>query len=310
MPQYIVSEQIATLLSRVRSAASDASLPPSGIVTRFAPSPNGPLHIGHAYAAICAHDFAHVAQGRFLLRIEDIDGSRSRQEHINAIIQDMKWLSLDWDGDVIFQSQRVPEYHAALKKLQDMGLVYRCICTRSEIAAAIKKRPVPHGPDGPVYPGTCRGKDLDGSAPYCWRLDMKKAAARTGALIWYDLEAGKQRADPALFGDIVIWRKDAPASYHLAATLDDAADGVTHVVRGKDIFAYTAVHILLQNLLGLLQPGYWHHGLLVGKDGEKLAKSKGSEPLFMLRSSGLHGHKLSDDIRNGKLPLGISLSNS
>jgi glutamyl-Q tRNA(Asp) synthetase len=300
MPQYIVLPRTAAFRSQDKNR----------IITRFAPSPNGPLHLGHAHAAICAHDFARAHGGHFLLRIEDIDGTRSRQEHIDGILADMKWLGLDWDGDVIFQSTRVDSYKAALERLEAMGLIYRCRCTRSEIAEAIAQKPVPHGPDGPVYPGTCRGKDIDETAEHCWRLDMAAAIRQAGLIRWTDLAAGEQIADPALFGDVVLWRKDAPASYHLAATLDDAADNVSVVVRGKDLFAYTAVHVLLQKLLGLLQPLYWHHELLLDDKGEKLAKSRDSAALSERRIAGEDGERLTDMLREGKLPLGISLSNA
>lgn len=313
--------------------------------TRFAPSPNGRLHIGHAWAALCAHDFARAFGGRFLLRIEDIDGTRSRPEHIAAIIEDMDWLGLTHDGAVVFQSQRIESYRAALDRLKAMGLVYRCWCSRSQIAEALKQRPVRHGPDGPVYPGTCRGRD-EGEGDPVWRLDMARAmqfplplagegrgggersepcdapspslspspspSRRRGGrdLSWTDLAAGPQIADPMAFGDVVLWRKDAPASYHLAATIDDAADGISHVVRGQDLFAYSAVHRLLQALLGLPEPLYWHHPLLLDAKGDKLAKSRLSQPLADLRAQGLSGRKLIEQLRQGKLPLGIGVSKS
>ena len=275
--------------------------------TRFAPSPNGLLHVGHAFSAMCAHDFARANGGRFLLRIEDIDGTRSRPEHVEAIQRDLAWLRLDWDGEIIFQSAHLSRYAAALERLKAMGLAYRCWCTRSDIAAALKDRPVRHGPDGPVYPGTCRDRP-DGVGPHCWRLDMAAAVEVAGPLLWHDLVAGDQFADPAQFGDIVLWRKDAPASYHLAATVDDAADNISHVVRGRDLFAYSGIHRLLQALLGLAVPNYWHHGLLLDDKGEKLAKSRLSQPLAILREQGVDGAALLDDLRNGLLPLGISRS--
>lgn len=312
MPQYIVLPALNPRSGPEASASASSDRPsghaPAGVITRFAPSPNGRLHLGHAYAAICAHDFARAYGGRFLLRIEDIDGGRSRAEHAAGIIADMRWLGLDWDGDVIFQSHRIAAYREALQRLDAMGLIYRCICKRSDIADAIRRKPVPHGPDGPVYPGTCRGQGVRAAAgDFCWRLDMALAAEQAGPLKWIDLSAGEQAGDPALFGDIVIWRKDAPASYHLAATLDDGADGVTHVVRGGDLFAYTAVHRLLQKLLNLPQPQYWHHSLLCDEKGEKLAKSRASPALADLRVAGEQGGRLAKSLRLGKLPLGISL---
>jgi glutamyl-Q tRNA(Asp) synthetase len=275
--------------------------------TRFAPSPNGLLHVGHAFSAMCAHDFARSFGGAFQLRIEDIDGTRSRPEYVEAIQRDMKWLGLGWDGPVIFQSHRVARYAYALERLQAMGLVYRCWCTRSEIAAALKDKAVPHGPDGPVYPGTCRGVER-ADEDYCWRLDMAAAVEAVGPLVWTDLAAGEQQADPVLFGDVIVWRKDAPASYHLAATLDDAADEISHVVRGQDLFAYTAIHRLLQTLLCLPVPTYWHHPLLLDERGEKLAKSRLSEPLATLREAGVDGPALVEQLRDCILPLGISRS--
>lgn len=275
--------------------------------TRFAPSPNGRLHIGHAFAAMCAHDFARAFGGKFVLRIEDIDGTRSRQEHIDAIIEDIEWLGLHYDGEVIFQSQRIASYETALDRLSDMGLVYRCWCTRSEIAEALKHMPVRHGPDGPVYPRTCKGR-VNGEGDFALRLDMERALAGIGSIGWTDLVAGPQIADPMLFGDVILWRKDAPASYHLAATLDDAADGISHVVRGMDLFAYTAIHRLLQALLSLPEPVYWHHRLLLDEKGDKLAKSRLSKPLAKLRAEGISGIALVDQLRQGKLPLGISVT--
>ncbi len=279
-------------------------------VTRFAPSPNGQLHLGHAYSALCAHDFVRAHGGQFHLRIEDIDGTRSRVEHIDAILADMIWLGLTWDGPVQFQSANVARYAAALDRLKDMDLLYRCTCSRGDIAAVLKTVSVPHGPDGPHYPGTCRERDIADNGPHSWRLDMAKAVGLAGPLCWTDLEAGEQYADPALFGDVVLWRKDAPASYHLAATVDDAADGISHVVRGKDLFAYTAIHRLLQELLGLPEPIYWHHPLLLDPVGEKLAKSKSSPALAVLRQAGGDGHALIENLRARTLPLGISRSNA
>jgi glutamyl-Q tRNA(Asp) synthetase len=283
--------------------------PQSVTATRFAPSPNGRLHVGHAYSAMCAHDFAHTFGGKFLLRIEDIDGTRSRIEHIDAIITDMAWLGLRHDDEVVFQSRRIDSYAAALERLKTMGLLYRCWCTRSEIAAALKSKSVRHGPDGPIYPGTCRNRRV-GQGDYCWRLNMAAAVEQTGPLYWTDLAGGRQYADPGLFGDVVLWRKDAPASYHLAATLDDAADGISHVVRGQDLFAYTAVHRLLQALLGLAEPAYWHHPLLLDERGEKLAKSRLSRPLSELRAEAISGIALTEQLRQGQLPLGIARSSA
>ena len=284
--------------------------PHGTVVTRFAPSPNGQLHLGHAFSALCAHDFARTFGGAFHLRIEDIDGTRSRPEYIEAIVSDMDWLGLAPNEEAQFQSQNIARYEAARDLLTSAGLLYRCGCTRSDIAEALKHKPVPHGPDGPHYPGTCRTHPFEGSAPFSWRLDMAKACALAGPLTWTDLAAGQQYADPMAFGDVVLWRKDAPASYHLAATVDDAASGITHVVRGKDLFASTAVHRLLQHLLDLPEPVYWHHPLLLDSNGEKLAKSKSSPALSVRRWAGENGPELIDNLRQGTLMLGISLSDA
>ena len=278
------------------------------VVTRFAPSPNGALHLGHAFSAMCAHDFARVHEGAFHLRIEDIDGTRKRTEHVEGILSDIKWLGLKWDGPVQYQSAHIARYVDALHRLKAMGLVYRCACSRGDVAAVLKLVAVPHGPDGPHYPGTCRGREIGGDIPHSWRLDMAKAVEMVGPLRWTDLVAGQQQADPILFGDVVLWRKDAPASYHLAVTVDDAADGISHVVRGQDLFAYTAVHRLLQALLDLPEPVYWHHPLLLDASGEKLAKSKGSAGLADRREGGEDGTALIENLRQAVLPLGISLS--
>ena len=273
------------------------------IVTRFAPSPNGPLHLGHAYAAVVAHDLARAGSGRFLLRIEDIDGERSRPEFVEEFLRDLDWLGLARDGAPVFQSARLASYAAAGERLKDMGLLYPCRCTRAEIAAQAAVA----GPDGPIYPGTCRGRSVD-PAGAAWRLDMARAVAMAGPLEWIDARAGPQTARPELFGDVVLLRKDLPASYHLAATLDDAADGITLVTRGMDLFPATHVHRLLQALLALPVPAWHHHGLLVEPDGRKLAKRRGSPSLADRRRAGEDGRALADALRNQCFPAGISLS--
>jgi len=281
------------------------------ITTRFAPSPTGRLHLGHAWSAIQAHDLARERGGRFLLRIEDIDGTRSRPEHVRAILDDLAWLGLDWDGAVAFQSQRLDLYQAALDRLKAAALVYPCFCTRAEIAREIAAAgSAPHGPDGPTYPGTCRALGEDERAariaePHAWRLDMAKAIATAGPLEWHDELAGLQVADPAAFGDVVLARKDAPSSYHLAVTVDDAAQGVSHVVRGRDLFAATHIHRLLQALLGLPTPIYRHHALLTDANGNRLAKRNGAPTLESLRFAGVDGSALANDLRGGRLPSGF-----
>lgn len=279
------------------------------IRTRFAPSPNGALHLGHAFAAVVAHDRAlgdfGADGGEFLLRIEDIDGARSRPELADEFRTDLEWLGLEW-REVAPQSHRIASYRDAADRLRAMDLLYPCNCTRAEIAAAATAQ----GPGGPVYPGTCRGKAAD-VASAAWRIDMAKATALAGPLTWRDELAGEQQAAPERFGDVVLWRKDAPASYHLAATLDDAADGVTHVTRGMDLFESTHVHRLLQAMLGLPVPTWHHHPLLVEPDAEghlrKLAKRRGSPALADLRRAGEDGRALADALRDRRFPAGISL---
>jgi glutamyl-Q tRNA(Asp) synthetase len=263
------------------------------------------LHLGHAYSAIVAHDLARERGGRFVLRIEDIDGARSRPELTDAFRADLAWLGIAWD-EVAPQSARLASYHAAAQRLREMGLLYPCRCTRAEIAAAATAK----GPDGPIYPGTCRTLGIAAGQPVAWRLDVAEALRRTGPLTWIDERAGEQRARPELAGDVVLVRKDAetPASYHLAATLDDAADGVTLVTRGMDLFAASHVHRLLQALLGLPAPVWHHHPLLLDADGSKLAKRRGSPSLADRRSAGEDGRALAEALREGRLPAGIALS--
>lgn len=275
--------------------------------TRFAPSPNGHLHLGHAYAAITAHDLARgsgaPAGGEFLVRIEDIDGTRSRAELADEMLADLAWLGLNWDGPVLRQSSRLAAYAEAGERLKALGLLYPCHCTRAEVLAA--SRAV--GPDGPVYPGTCRGRSAD-PAGAAWRLDMTRAVALAGPLVWEDALAGVQQANPAQFGDVVLLRKEAPASYHLAATIDDAAQGITLVTRGADLFLSTHIHRLLQALLGLPVPRWHHHGLLIEPDGNKLAKRRRSSALKDLREAGEDGAALAERLRAGMFPAGLRLS--
>ena len=274
-------------------------------VTRFAPSPNGPLHLGHAFSAIVAHDLAREERGRFLLRIEDIDGPRSRPELTDEFRRDLEWLGLEWE-EVPAQSTRLTTYDAAARNLLDRGLLYPCTCTRADIEA-LKPR---LGSQGAVYPGTCKGSVVDPGKPAALRLDIDRAMAESGQLLWEDALAGQQVADPREGGDVVIVRKDAPASYHLAATLDDAADGVTLVTRGADLFDATHIHRLLQALLGLPVPLWYHHGLLTDESGQKLAKRRGSPSLADRRGSGENGQALADALRSGEFPAGITLANS
>jgi glutamyl-Q tRNA(Asp) synthetase len=270
------------------------------VVTRFAPSPTGRLHLGHAVSAIRAHDYARERGGRFLLRIEDIDGTRSRPEFVAGILEDLGWLGLRWDS-LVFQSERLATYDVAMEQLKARALVYPCFCTRAEIAASAS---APQGDIGPVYPGTCRGLTTDEVAAradlaHCWRLDMAKAVAITGVLAWHDAIAGTVVADLLAQGDVVLARKDAPASYHLAVTLDDAAQGVTDVVRGVDLFAATDVHRVLQALLGLPVPSYHHHPLVVDAAGRRLAKRDGALSLAEMRAGGEDGDILAALVRGG-----------
>ena len=253
------------------------------IVTRFAPSPTGRLHKGHALSALLGHRLAREAGGRFLLRIEDIDPGRCREDFVDGIVEDLRWLGLDWDRPVRRQSENLGDYQAALDRLRNLGLLYRCTCTRADIAAAAS---APHGPDGALYPGTCRTAAHGDDAPFAWRLDMAKAVAVAGPLTWQDATAGLVTADPAAFGDVVLARKDTPTSYHVAVAVDDALQGVTDVVRGVDLFAATHVHRLLQALLGLPTPRYHHHRLLTGPDGKRLAKRDHAATLAELRAAG------------------------
>ncbi len=260
------------------------------IVTRFAPSPTGELHLGHASAALVAHAEARRGGGRFLLRIEDIDAGRCRAEFAAAILNDLAWLGLDWDGEVRRQSEHFDDYCAALARLDGEGLLYPCFCSRKDIAAAGQ---APHGPDGPLYPGLCRdlspgerSERIAAGRPYALRLDMAAATARAGRLEWLDRTVGTIAARPDLFGDVVLARKDTPTSYHLAVTVDDARQGVTLVTRGDDLFAATHVHRLLQALLGLPTPAYAHHRLLLDDHGRRLAKRDGATTLAALRRAG------------------------
>ncbi len=271
--------------------------------TRFAPSPNGPLHLGHAYSAIIAHDLARAVDGRFLLRIEDIDGARSLPELADIFRADLAWLGLEWT-EVPAQSARLASYADAAERLRAMGLLYPCTCTRADIAAAASET----GPEGPVYPGTCRGTSIGDCEGAAWRIDVARALALTGPLYWTDELAGVQRAIPDRTGDVVLVRKDAPASYHLAATLDDARDGVSLVTRGRDLFGATHIHRLLQELLGLPVPQWHHHGLLVDGTGAKLAKRRGSPSLADRRLGGQDGQEIAHDLRQNRFPAGISLA--
>lgn len=257
-------------------------------------------------SAILSYDVARARGGRFLLRIEDIDPGRARAEFIGGIEEDLRWLGLGWDGPVVRQSERLPLYAQALERLKAAGLAYPCFCTRADIA---RSAAAPHGPEGPLYPGTCRGlADPDLSRPHAWRLDVTKAMAATGPLVWHDEDEGAVAARPDLLGDVVLARKDAPVSYHLAVTVDDAAQGVTDVIRGRDLFLSTHVHRLLQALLDLPVPRYRHHRLLIGADGARLAKRHGALSLAELRARGVDPATIVAAFRAGAAPLGFRLA--
>lgn len=268
------------------------------IVTRFAPSPTGYLHLGHAFAALSAQEAARG--GRFLLRIEDLDSARSRANFIAAIFEDLFWLGLTWAAPVVRQSERFALYRAALDRLDAQGLLYPCFCTRAEIAAEIARATeAPHGPDGHLYPGTCRylserqrASAISAGTPYALRLDSAKAAERLPALSFLEHknssgpEVTEISVDPLLFGDVVLARKDMPASYHLAVVIDDADQGVTLVTRGADLSAASHVQRVLQFLLGLPAPHYLHHRLIMDDRGCRLSKRDGATSLQNLRERG------------------------
>ncbi|MFU1476913.1 tRNA glutamyl-Q(34) synthetase GluQRS [Roseovarius sp. C7] len=263
-------------------------------ITRFAPSPTGPLHLGHAYSAIRAHDMARAAQGRFLLRIEDIDQTRARPDWEAQILDDLSWLGLTWDAPPQRQSDRLPRYEAALDQLWEAGLLYPCRCRRRDIAAAASapQEGAPlHGPDGLIYPGTCRDTPRTGPRPKgeALRLDMKKAAQDT--VYYQEISDGSHptmtpEAMTARIGDIVLSRRDFLGSYHLSVVLDDADQGVTHVIRGADLAEATPIHVLLQRLLGLPTPLYHHHRLIRDETGKRLAKRDDARAIATYRAAG------------------------
>ena len=272
-----------------------SSLRHSSLTTRFAPSPTGPLHLGHAAAALFAWERAREG-GRFLLRMEDIDSGRCRPAFAAGIEADLAWLGLHWDGAVRVQSDHLAAYAAVLTRLEGEGLLYPCFCTRADIVREVSGAvAAPHGPDGAaVYPGTCRGltageraERIAGGARYAMRLDMAAAVGRTGALTFHEEGEGRVGCDPLAFGDVVLARKDAPASYHLCVTHDDAVQGVTLVTRGIDLRPATSVHRVLQALLGWAEPGYAHHRLLLDVAGRRLSKREGAPALRDLRASGV-----------------------
>jgi glutamyl-Q tRNA(Asp) synthetase len=270
-----------------------ATTPP---VFRFAPSPNGYLHLGHALSALLNADMARAAGGRLLVRIEDIDAARCRPEYEAAIYEDLAWLGIAWEEPVRRQSEHFDGYRAALARLEALGLVYPSFESRAEIAALVAARePWPRDPDGaPLYPGDAkamrapeRKRRMAAGEPYALRLDMPAAMARAGKLTWTETDQGLVVADATAWGDVILARKDTPTSYHLAVVVDDAAQGVTDVVRGRDLFHATSVHRLLQTLLDLPGPRYRHHRLILDADGNKLSKSTAATGLRELRAQGV-----------------------
>jgi glutamyl-Q tRNA(Asp) synthetase len=279
------------------------------IVTRFAPSPTGRLHLGHAYSALLGHSKARESGGKFLLRIEDLDQGRCRPEFVDGIFEDLSWLGFKWDEPVLVQSQRTQTYAQALDRLRERGLVYPCFCTRADIALSVT---APHGDAATSYPGTCRALPDDphrrATTPHCWRLDSAKALAITKLPSWEEADGTVYQANPAQIGDAILARKDAPASYHLSCVVDDAAAGVTTVVRGGDLRPSTPIQRVLQTLLGLHEPNYLHHPLVTHEDGRRLAKRDMAPTLAAMRDAGVDGPQLAVALAKGQLPLGFAFS--
>ncbi|MEO7504394.1 MAG: tRNA glutamyl-Q(34) synthetase GluQRS [Sphingomicrobium sp.] len=275
--------------------------------TRFAPSPSGRLHLGHAYSAALGR--AHGQ--RFLLRIEDLDPGRCRPEFVDGIFEDLAWLGLAIDGEPLVQSTRTGLYAETLDRLRDMGLAYPCFCTRADIAQSLT---APHGDAGGAYPGTCRGLADDparrADVAHSWRLDSAAALAIAGLPQWAEQGGKRFTARREDIGDAVLARKDAPSSYHLACVVDDADSGVTLVVRGADLRPSTPAQRLLQTLLGLPEPAYLHHPLVTHDDGRRLAKRDQAPTLAAMRDAGVDGSRLANDLIAGRLPLGFRLSDA
>jgi len=269
------------------------------IITRFAPSPTGYLHVGHAFSALTAWRRARAAGGQFLLRLEDIDPTRCRPEFSTAILDDLAWLGIDWDGPIRVQSEHLDDYAAVLDSLRTRGLIYPCFCSRADIQRHVIAA-APHGPDGgPVYPGTCRDlRETERAAradqPHALRLDMARALIE--GLTFEEENLGAIQADPARFGDVVLARKDTPTSYHLCVTHDDALQGVTLVTRGEDLKQATHLHRLLQALMGWPTSVYAHHRLLTDASGRRLAKRDRAMTLRALRQSGVSAEEVRERV--------------
>jgi glutamyl-Q tRNA(Asp) synthetase len=276
----------------------------NSFTTRFAPSPTGWLHLGHAYAALFAAE--RSGGGRFLLRLEDLDLTRARPEYEAGIFEDLAWLGLKWEEPVIRQSEHGAVYRAGLERLESLGLLYPCFCTRKETQQEIAQAGnAPHGPDGPLYPGTCRSlsqaereERMASGIFYALRLDVSRALTQVdGPLVWEDRAHGRQVADPAIFGDVVLARKDTPASYHLAVVLDDARQGVTLVTRAEDLLPATHLHRLLIELFGLPVPEWEHHRLILDENGRRLAKRDDARSLRTLRQQGWTPERVRRELR-------------
>jgi len=295
-----------------------SDVPEKQPILRFAPSPNGPLHLGHAYSALLAFDTARKLGGRFLLRIEDIDPGRSREDFVADILEDLRWLGLTWEEPVLRQSRHMEDYVAAAQRLEAMGVLYHCFATRAEIVAAHAATPQPLDPEGaPVYPGLHKRlsageieRRIGAGEPFAMRLDMERALgiAQTklgGAPLEFSeldehMQPRRVTADSRRWGDVVLQRKDVPTSYHLSVVVDDARQGITHVVRGQDLYASTDIHRLLQVLLGLPEPVYRHHRLVADASGQKLAKSAGAPGLRALRAQGISSGAIKEMIGFGE----------
>jgi glutamyl-Q tRNA(Asp) synthetase len=275
-------------------------------MTRFAPSPTGRLHLGHAFSAVVGHARARESGGKFRLRLEDLDQTRSRPEFVDGIFEDLQWLGLDWDEPVLVQSQRTAAYAAALEQLRARSLAYACFCTRADIAQSLT---APHGDAATSYPGICRtlpdDPDRRATMPHCWRLDSAKALSVAGPPSWREADGRQFTASDRDIGDAILARKDAPASYHLCCVVDDAQSGVTLVVRGADLRPSTPVQRLLQELLALPEPTYLHHPLVAHSDGRRLAKRDLAPTLAAMRESGVDGPALAMRLLAGDLPAGF-----
>jgi glutamyl-Q tRNA(Asp) synthetase len=278
-------------------------------ITRFAPSPTGRLHLGHAYSASLGAARARESGGKFRLRIEDLDQTRCRPEFVDGIFEDLAWLGLDWDDQVLVQSQRTAAYQSALDDLKARSFVYACFCTRADIAQSLT---APHGDAASSYPGTCRALPDDperrAATPHCWRLNSGNALELAGFPSWTEEDGRSFTAQASDIGDAILARKDAPASYHLSCVVDDAESGVTMVVRGADLRASTPIQRLLQDLLGLPEPIYLHHPLVTHEDGRRLAKRDLAPTLAAMRENGVDGPSLASQLLTGKVPSGFRLA--